>query len=97
MTKLRRKQLLLLVMREEFVLIVLAIDTAGTTTVRDIREFIHLMRLYCGGGLAGITVYFPVCSPRPSAGMLAGHYFELDKMYLHIYVVYVYSWRVTAP
>ena len=55
------------------------------------------MRLYCGGGLAGITVYFPVCSPRPSAGMLAGHYFELDKMYLHIYVVYVYSWRVTAP
>ena len=48
-------------------------------------------------GLAGNTVYFPVSFTRSSAGMLAGHYFELDKMYLHIYVVYVYSWRVTAP
>ena len=78
MTKLRRKQLLLLVMREEFVLIVLAIDTAGTTTVRDIREFIYLMRLYCGGGCREIrSISLSAFSARLLAGMLAGLHFEV--------------------
>ena len=37
-------------MPDEGLLIVLAVDTAGTTTVRYIREFIYLIKPYCGGG-----------------------------------------------
>lgn len=57
-------------------LIVRAVDAAGATTARDMREFIYWMRLYCGGttGLAGNTVYFPASILRSFAGMLAGLY-----------------------
>ena len=100
MTKLRRKQMLLLAMREEFVLFVLAIDTAGTTTVRDIRKFIYLMRLYCGGGWREIRSISPSAfSARLLACLLA--FTSRSIIYICvcvlIYVVYVYSWRVTAP
>ena len=54
------------------------------TIVRDTREFIYLMRLYCGWGLAENTVYLPVCFPRPSAGMLAGHNVEVYDIYLQV-------------
>ena len=60
------------------ILIVLAIDTAGTTTVRDIREFIYLMRLYCGGGCREIrSISLSAFSARLLAGMLAGLHFEV--------------------
>ena len=41
----------------------LAIDTVGATTVRDIREFICLMRLYCGGDWREIRSISPSALP----------------------------------
>ena len=79
------------------ILIVLAIDTADTTTVGDIREFIYLMRLYCGEGWREIRSISPSAFPAHLlACLLATTSRSVIHIYMHIYMVYVYSWRVTA-
>ena len=62
---------------KEGLLIVLAIETVGAMTVRDVRE-IKLMRLYCGGGCREIrSISLSAFSARLLAGMLAGLHFEV--------------------